>query len=240
MPHPRPELHNPENALDSGHPSQDLLRLFTDPKARQPSAAARLVKPVQHRGAGASCVYLDQRGHWDGGSGNVYVKRQRNYTCRPLWRAFLPTPTLAREHRALQAMQRIGVTAPEVVSYRQEGLAAELVIAEIAGGLPLDKALALPDCDRKGILAGVARLIRRLHDAGWAHGALNCEHIFVVPGDDFSAALIDFEKARRSRRLIDADLARIWRRNPALTSEDRGLFEAAYRAGGNRLSLNPQ
>lgn len=239
MPQSRPELHVPEEAPDSGRPLHDLRNLFADPRARQPSTTAKLVKPVQHRGDGASCVYLDHREHWDGGRGNVYVKRQHNYTCRPLWRGFLRTPTLAREHRALLAMQQIGVSAPEVVSYRQEGLAAELVIAEISGGLPLDAALAQPEGDRTRILTSVARLIRRLHTAGWTHGALNCEHIFVVPGDGFSAALIDFEKARRNRRLIDADLARIWRRNPALTSQDRRLFEAIYHDSGDCLSRNP-
>jgi tRNA A-37 threonylcarbamoyl transferase component Bud32 len=232
MPRPRPESRNPAEAPGSGRPSLDLLNLFADPTARQPSAGAKLVKPVQHRGAGASCVYLDHREHWDGGSGNVYVKRQNNYTCRPLWRGFLRTPTLAREHRALLAMQQIGVPAPEVVSYRQEGLAAELVIADIAGGVPLDEALTLPDSDRNRILTHVAGLIRRLHAAGWTHGALNCEHIFVVPGEGFSAALIDFEKARHGRRQIDADLARIWRRNSALTAADRSLFEATYHDRG--------
>ena len=228
MPEPLPEPEKPDDAPNSGNPKLDLLRLFANPNARQPSSTARLVKPVQHRGSGASCVYLDVREHWDGGAGNVYIKRQRNDTCRPFWRGFLRTPTLTREHRALLAMQQIGVRAPQVVSFRQEGLAAELVIAEIPGGLPMDEALALPDCNRERALTNVAKLIRHLHQSGWTHGALNGEHIFVLPESGFSAALIDFEKARRSRRLINADLARIWRCNPALSETDRQLFESVY------------
>ena len=208
---------------------QELLRLFADAGGPAPSAGARLVKAPQHHGAGVSCVYVDDRSHWDGRPGRVYVKRQSNYTCRPLWRAFRRTPTLAREHRALTALLELDLNVPQIVSYRQAGLAAELVIAEIEGGVPLGEALDLPDADRGLILTNVARLIRALHATGWTHGALNAEHIYVQPARQFTAALIDLEKARRGRRLIAADLARIWRRNPALTAADRELFESVYR-----------
>ena len=219
-----------QSALPAESAEQELRQLFTGMTGPQPSSTAKLVKPVQFRGSGMSCVLLDERAHWDGGSGQVYVKRQRNYTCRPAWRAYRRTPTLAREHRALQALHQIGLNVPEIVSYRQSGFDAELVIAEIEGGIPLSDALARPDVDRQKILTNAARLIRVLHTAGWTHGALNAEHIFVQPEHGFDAALIDLEKARRNRHRSGADLERIWRRNPELTSEDRAVFELAYRS----------
>ena len=209
---------------------QELLQLFTGMTGPQPSSTAKLVKAVQFRGSGMSCVLLDERVHWDGGSGQVYVKRQRNYTCRPAWRAYRRTPTLARQLRALRALHQVGFNVPEIVSYRQAGLDAELVIAEIEGGIPLSNALARPDADRQKILSNAARLIRALHAAGWTHGALNAEHIFIQPEHEFDAALIDLEKARRGRRRRGADLERIWRRNPELTAQDRACFESTYQS----------
>ena len=193
---------------------------------------AVLVKPAQTRGQGYSKVYRCPGTDWpELATGSfVYIKTQSEYTCRPIWRACRRTPTLQRELRALLACRKIGLNVPEVIGYQQEGLAAELVISEIADALTLQEALASADADRQQILSNAGHIIGRMHAHGWTHGALNQDHILIQPLADNRAALIDFEKARRSRRLIKADLERFWRRNNYLSSADRTTFEKAYKS----------
>jgi len=193
---------------------------------------ATLVKPPQaRRGSGLSEVRLEPGAGWGLPAGRVYVKSQRNYTCRPAWRLWRRTPTLLREYRALQACRRLGINVPQVVHYAQQGLEARLVVAEIEGALPLADALAQPGADRRRILVELGEVLARLHAAGWSHGALYGEHILVRAGRVIEVFLIDFEKARRSRRLAAADLARLLRRSPFLTDSDwRCLLDAYGRA----------
>jgi len=191
---------------------------------------ATLVKPPQaRRGSGLSEVRLECGAEWGWPAGRVYVKSQHNYTCRPAWRLWRRTPTLLREYRALQACSRLGIKVPLVLDYAQRGLEARLVLAEIDGAVALPEALARPDADRPRILLELGQVLARLHAAGWAHGALYGDHILVRSGATIEVFLIDFEKARRSRRLAAADLARLLRRSPFLTDADRRCLLDAYR-----------
>lgn len=189
--------------------------------------APRPVKPPQSRdGKGVSAVYREPAAAWGAGHGQVYVKRQDAYWCRPIWRLFRKTPTLRRELRGLDACRRIGIRVPAVITYSERGSQAELVLAEIADALPLDQALDRADADRAAILGNVAGALGRLHRAGWSHGALYPAHILVSTGPDPVVSLIDLEKARHSRRRRRDDLDRFWRHAPRLSeAEQRSLTE---------------
>lgn len=200
-----------------------------EPVGRAASPAAKLVKLPQHRRGGTSAVYLEPGGPWGLEEQRVYVKRQSNYYCRPPWRCFLATPTLRREVRALRAWRRLGIPVPVLVSYRQEGLNAELALAEVVGALPLAEAFADPCADRLRIIVNLATHLGRLHRAGWTHGSLRSEHILVLPSDS-TVVFLDLEKARRSRRLRERDLARFWRSADFLRSEERVTFQSWYEA----------
>lgn len=192
----------------------------------------RPVKPAQSRdGKGTSAVFLEPASDWGAGDGQVYVKRQTAYWCRPAWRGFRRTPTLRRELRGLTACRRLGVAVPDVVVYRQEGPHAVLVLEEVTHALPLDRALAAPGADRADIVGNVAGTIGRLHRGGWTHGALYPDHILVRPGPGHEVVLIDLEKARRSRLRRASDLDRFWRHNAAhLSPPEAALFRQGYRS----------
>lgn len=192
-----------------------------------------LVKPAQtrkRRGPGSSQVYLESGEIWGTASGRVYVKRQHAYTCRPIWRLFLKTPTLRREVRALACCRQLGIRVPRVVLYREEGEYAQLVVEEIDGALPLDRALNEPGADRVAIVANVASVIGSLHGAGWSHGALYPDHILVGLGPDYKVTLIDLEKARQSRFNRRVDLNRFWRYHTMLNSREIYAFKNHYYA----------
>ena len=199
-----------------------------EPIARETREPAELVKPPQsRRSGGVSSVYLEPGARWGLEGQRIYVKCQTDYFCRPPWRGFLATPTLRREVRALRAWRALGIPVPVVVAYRQQGLRAELALAEVQGGVPFDEAMARPDADRRTLVIQLARVVGRLHRSGWTHGALSSEHILVNP-DDGTITFIDLEKAKRSRRLRRRELERFWRHSDCFRADERALFEAEY------------
>jgi tRNA A-37 threonylcarbamoyl transferase component Bud32 len=192
--------------------------------------ASELVKPPQSRdGRGISAVYLEPAERWGLEPGQVYVKRQEEYYCRPAWRLFRRTPTLRRELRALTACHRLDIPVPEVVRYDEQGPNAELVIAEIADSQPLGDSLKERAAERHAILDRVAQTVARLHRAGWYHGALYPTHILVGRAPSLDVTLIDFEKARRSRYRRREDLDRLLRYlAPLLERAELVAFEQTY------------
>lgn len=177
-----------------------------------PEDGPRLVKPAQSRhGTGMSAVYVEPAARWQAGPGDVYVKRQRDYFCHPVWRGFRRTPTLRRELRGLRAWHRLGINVPEVVSYAEQRGSAELVLRAVAEAQPLHRALTEPGADREVIIHNLAATLGRLHRAGWVHGALYPQHLLVGPPPAHEIVLIDLEKSRRSRRRRQEDLERFWR-----------------------------
>lgn len=186
------------------------------------------IKPAQRRGQGISEVFIDSAAAWTAGAGRVYIKRQQDYWCRPLWRCLRRTPTLRRELRGLQACVRLGIRVPQVVRYHEQDGGAELVLAEVPDTLPLDAALAEPGADRSAILHNVASVIGRLHAGGWAHGALYPQHILIGPGPDPAVVLIDLEKARRSPLRRRTDMARLFRYLHGISAAEQTAFVARY------------
>lgn len=181
-----------------------------------------------------STVHIEPAASWGAGDGRVYVKRQREYFCRPVWRFGRRTPLLVRELRGLNAARRLGLPVPEVVAFQQADGESVLVLREIAGARALREALLEAGQQRQALVARVGALIGKLHSAGWVHGALYSDHLLVGMGADPVVYLIDFEKATRNPlRRVD-DLERFWRRNDYLTDRDRLAFETAYRRARRR------
>lgn len=191
---------------------------------------ARPVKPPQSRGGGSSAIYVEDGAPWGAGSGRVFVKRQVDYCCRPIWRGFRRTPTLRRELRGLKAGRALGVPVPTVVAYVEDGTRAELVLEALTGVLPLDQALEAANAERATIVRNVAEAIGTLHRGGWSHGALYHTHLLVGPPPEHPVTLIDFEKARHSRWRQREDLARFWRYSQNFfTRPEVARFEHHYR-----------
>ncbi|MEZ5559365.1 MAG: lipopolysaccharide kinase InaA family protein [Pseudomonadales bacterium] len=191
---------------------------------------SELVKaPQQRRGHGFSVVYRVPGWRWGASSSEVFVKTQRDYTCRPAWRLWRRTPTLRRELRALNACAAFGLPVPRVICYREDDGVAELVVEGIPDTLPLDEALARPGANRQRIVANVARTLALLHRHGWVHGALGNAHVLIQTLADDRVALIDFEKARRRRALIGRDLDRFWRRTGCMSGDEKDQFLRIYR-----------
>ena len=193
------------------------------------NSAATLISSQSRRGRGNSSVWLDAAANWGGAERQrAYVKQQTDYCCRPPWRAWRKTPLLAREHRALRACQALGLAVPDVLHFECKALTATLVVAEVQDSLPLDKALAANPDARRLILTNVGDYLARLHGAGWYHGALYAHHMLISDTAEHTLCLIDFEKARRTRRRRGEDLNRFWRHNGYLTDPDRQIVLRAY------------
>lgn len=196
-------------------------------------AEPELVKPAQsRRGRGSSYVTVSLP-NADGP--RVFSKHQTDYWCRPIWRAFRRTPLLTRELRALRACAELGINVPEVISYSEKGIQSRLELVEVVHSAPLDEALDEQGADRNAILKCTARIIGRLHHAGWSHGALYPHHILINTTVLPSATLIDLEKARRNPFRLGRDLQRFWRHAPAMSDSERAGFDAEYtsaRRGG--------
>ncbi len=190
---------------------------------------SRLIKPPQsRRGRGESSVRIECGAPWGFPNQKVYVKRQREYFCRPIWAGFRQVPTLRRELRALRACARAGINVPTVVDY-SEALETQLVLLELPQALSMDVALKSGAKPRGTLIAKIAGCIARLHAAGWVHGSLYPDHILYSLADE-KIYLIDFEKARRNTLKRDSDLARLWRRYGGLSPQEQRQFDEIYHA----------
>jgi len=191
-----------------------------------------LVKaPQSRRGKGLSTVRRTSGAPWGMADQAVYVKTQVDYETRPAWRLWRKTPTFACEYRALQACHQLSLNVPEVVSFRTEERGAELVLAEIADAELLPEFIEHASAERaQHVLYELGRMVARLHDAGWVHGALAGAHCLVQPTADDRVWLIDFEKSRHTHRKsrCGADLQRFGRRSPYLSERQLDSFREGY------------
>lgn len=183
--------------------------------------AGELVKDVQRRGRkGYSAIRLVSSD-----AGRVFVKSQKDYTCRPAWRCFRKTPTLTREYRALHAFKALHIGVPDIVYFKEENTMAELALAEIRNAVPLDQALE-DTAKVRTVLETLANLVGKIHRHGWTHGSLRPEHILVRGTDIF---LIDLEKARlggKNRQRQDVD--RLCRSIDFVLKDDIDFFKQVY------------
>lgn len=192
----------------------------------------RLVKPPQSRhGKGRSTVYLCPGGPWGKPDQQLYVKTQEHYNCRPGWRLWQPTPTFACEARALQACHALGMSVPELVSFRSEGDVTELALGDIADAVPLNKFYMIASAGRlHSVMQELGEMVGVMHRAGWVHRALLPGHVLIQPNAQDKVWLIDFEKTRRAffKRSFESDIERFVRHCHFLKSGYIDSFFSGY------------
>lgn len=178
-------------------------------------------------------------GRLEVGGRELFLKRQSDHLTRSL-RHPLGEPTFAREYRAIQRLEQAGIATVEVVFFglRRQGRARQALLATRAleGYRSLEEWLGdwdlLPEDRQHRLIRAAARLVRRLHDAGWIHNSLYPKHLFLrCDGAGEPARLIDLETARRSwRGWRDRvrDLETLHRRSGPPSQAQRCLFLEHY------------
>ncbi|MCO6056418.1 lipopolysaccharide kinase InaA family protein [Pseudomonas sp. MOB-449] len=201
-------------------------------------------EPNTGRGGWSSVFRLDL------GDAAYYLKRQSNFLSRSLLRPF-GEPTFAREFRNIQRYQALGVPALQAAFFgtRQVGAERRAILVsraldgwrELVGWLELWPALTAGQ--RSDIIAAVAGLARRLHDAGQVHGCFYPKHVFLREvGTGFEACLIDLEKTRPlllGRRDRIKDLETLVRRADAWGEREvRELLAGYLQRPGDSAEVN--
>ncbi len=150
--------------------------------------------------------------------GVLYIKRQRNHLFRSL-RYPLGLPTVMREKFATDALQKLGITTPELVFVESRKTGGDwraiLVTKALEGFVDLETWYRKAGRERIGearhqqLLLKLGRVLGVMHSKQWQHTCLYPKHIFLTAGSVESTpevALLDLEKARR--KLIRGHAAR--------------------------------
>lgn len=140
------------------------------------------------------------------GGGNVVVKLYRRRALLDPLRRSIVAYRAEREYRLLQRLRARGVACPEPLAWscgrsRVHGRFERLDTREIEGAVPLTDlsgATAYPE------LSPLFALVRRMHAAGIAHGALYARNVLVTlpTGSEPQYHLIDFAHGRAFGRDI--------------------------------------
>ena len=131
----------------------------------------------------------------------LYLKRQQGFTRRTLKHPFVGEPTFRREFNVMQYLQPYGVGTPQTVFFAQQAQEAILMTEALAGYQAWDAwRSAHLDASRlrkQAVIAGIARMVRKMHQAGVQHRSLYPKHLFVNENNGVvDVAIIDFEKSR--------------------------------------------
>jgi tRNA A-37 threonylcarbamoyl transferase component Bud32 len=155
--------------------------------------------------------------------------------------------------RAARRLHRAGVATPEILAAGWRRIAGPLqrhalVVRAIPGAINLyEAARRTPDgLAKRSILREAARLVRRMHDAGFLHGDLNLTNLVLEPTEGGPLVqVVDLDRGRFRTRLGPAararNLARLlrsyekWlaRQAPPLSGREEIYFLRCY-AGGER------
>jgi tRNA A-37 threonylcarbamoyl transferase component Bud32 len=180
-----------------------------------------------------------RRGGWSGVSrvewaGEAYfIKRQVNHGYRDPKRFFLSTPTLRREYRNFQRLEKIGIKTPEIVIYAEQGSNAMMVTKELDGFIDLDtylKRVSSPG-DRLKTFTRLTEILLEIHDHHLHHGCLYGKHVMVHVEDPENLAMIDLEKMKfypRRRFIACKDISQLTRQTTGMLEDERDLIVAAY------------
>ncbi|MDR2186913.1 MAG: InaA protein [Azonexus sp.] len=173
----------------------------------------------------------------------LFSKRQVGHIYRSLLHPF-GRPTILREIQVYCAFSRLGIATPKLVygaARRQpEGWRGLLITEALQGFVSLEQwyESARPAALRAAVMRQAARVVARMHRAGWQHGCLYAKHIFVKAengaADDpaIEIALLDLEKARRRWQSLASrnDMGQLARHCGKMPDSDLEIFRAAYRA----------
>ncbi len=131
----------------------------------------------------------------------LYLKRQQGFTRRTLMHPFAGEPTFMREYKVMQYLQPLGVSTPQTVFFSQQAQQAILITEALAGYQAWD-AWRSTNADashlrKKAVIASIANMVKKMHQAGVQHRSLYPKHLFVNEGEEtVKVAIIDFEKSR--------------------------------------------
>ena len=193
-----------------------------------------------------------RRGGWGGvsrhelpgpeGPVGVYLKVHGDQVSRSLRHPLLGRPTLARELASLRRCGVLGIGCPRPVYYAARRIDGEvrslLATAELTGYRHLRgwmeewaKTGVAPKT-RDAVIAEVARLLRRLHRAGYKVNSFTPDHVFLrFDPAGVDARLVDLERLKRTRqprRACVHDLATLRRTSTLARATDRLRFLRAY------------
>lgn len=178
----------------------------------------------------------------------LYSKRQVGHRFIS-WRYPLGRPTILREKKAMQALERLGVQVPKLIFYgaekRGKDWHALLVTEALAGFISLEEWY---DQQRKQpvdsdiiepVLEQVANTLYRMHRSGWQHSCCYAKHIFIKIHQQHApeVALLDLEKARRrwpAYRAALHDIKQLGRHRGGMPEAHWQLFLQHY------CTLNPK
>jgi len=202
--------------------------------------------PNKRRGgwSGVSRIPLDPKTAPAGESEAIFLKIQQNHFYRAPNTWFRKRLTFEREFNVMQRMESIaGCFAPPVFfsTWKEGGnRGALLMVQSLDGWLPLnhwlrgENGLTPPDqTTLLHALQAIARIARRIHDAGWVHLAFSPKHLFLKPerNGEFQARVVDLEKARQhllpGYRTIK-DTSHFLKRTPGLSEDLIRQYLFAY------------
>jgi len=199
-------------------------------------AEKNLVEAGNFRGADddASWSHVSKITLEDGRS--VYLKRQQNHFPNNLILKLRRIPTFEIEWKNYQRLQQAGIPTLNIIHFESrkvDGNRQCLVVSEeLIGMTPIDELILHFDKttwpDRKqrlAILTAIAKVVRKMHDAGIIHNALYGRHIYLnitldngiveIP-TELRVCLIDLERTKfpgvNSPLLISNDLEKMYRR----------------------------
>jgi tRNA A-37 threonylcarbamoyl transferase component Bud32 len=122
-----------------------------------------------------------------------YLANDR-HALRDAWKERLGLATAQREWRTLVRLRAAGLPVPAPLAHVRIASGEHVMVMEWIEGVPLATALA-SRVQRRPLLAALAALVRKLHDAGWVHRDLHGENVLVAGA---APVLIDLQAARRS------------------------------------------
>jgi hypothetical protein len=165
----------------------------------------------------------------------AFLKRQENHNTFSWQHPLRGIPTFVREFRLIRRYQSAGIPALEPAYFAVRGNRAILMTEALEDYVPLDTLDSgkLSRHDRCGLLAAVANLTRKMHDAHLQHNCYYPKHVFVKVGvgGTVDAHVIDLEKSRwRPGRLLCAlrDLDTLNRYAQGWSRADRMRFLKYY------------
>lgn len=140
----------------------------------------------------------------------LYLKREHRVGWRARlrqWRdGFGWASRCEREVRLLQSLEAAGLPGPSWVAHGEDGRGRAFLLVEELPGVELRAALSddrVSPADRSRLAGRLGRAVAGLHAAGFTTPDLSAKHVFVDP-----VGLIDWQSARRSRRVGGADRLR--------------------------------
>lgn len=191
---------------------------------------------------------------------DVVVKQFRETSLRDrLRRRLAGSSKAARSWSTARALEAAGIPTPQPLLFAEAADAAVSIFvtrhlagriearyllrarnAGVAGADGTDSAdeRALPPIDGEALIAALARLARRLHDAGFWHRDFSVGNLLVEPGPATSPpgppgeiALVDLNRCRRPGRVTLSQRMRDLCRLPLERPADRALLLQSYFGG---------